>query len=140
MGHMNVPPLLTLSYWFAVRPVPFQPIADRVLLAVFSVILIGGILAAILPLKAGLSKVQKRVCYRCASLGISLGIFGLLLWLFSSQELPILSMRFLFIAWIVWLAFGLYGIYRYLWIEVPVRERLAKEREEREKWLPKRKA
>jgi hypothetical protein len=140
MGLMNVPPLLTLSYWFTTRPAPFQPIVDYVLLAVFSIILIGGIVAALLPLKAGLSKVMKRTCYRSASLFISTGITGLLLWFCSSQQLPILSMRFLFIAWLIWLAFGLYGIYRYLWIEVPIRERLAKEREEREKWLPKRKA
>lgn len=137
---MTVPPLLTLSYWFATRPAPFHPLVEQGLLAFFSVILIAGIVAGILPLKAGLSKKTKRMCYRFASLFISTGIAGVLLWVFSSQEISILSMRFLFIAWFIWLAIGLYGIYRYLWIEVPERERLAKEREEREKWLPKRKA
>ncbi len=140
MGHMTVPPLLTLSYWFATRPAPFAPVVSSVLLVVFAVILIGGITASIVPLKAGLSKTMKRACYRCAALLVSTGLGGLLLWVFAYQELPILSMRFFYIAWFLWIAFGLYGIYRYLWIEVPVQERMAKERQEREKWLPKRKA
>lgn len=137
---MTVPPLLTLSYWFAARPAPFASAVSSVLLVVFAVILIGGIAASVVPLKAGLSKTMKRACYRCGALFISTGIAGLLLWVFASQELPILSMRFLYIVWFVWIALGLYGIYRYLWIEIPVQERMAKERQEREKWLPKRKA
>lgn len=132
-------PMLSLDYWFSIRPIPFTPAVERGLLVFFAVFAVVGIAAYLVPLKRGFSKPAKRALSRFASLLTWSGITGLILWTFSYQQVPALSMRFLFVLWLIWPIWGFYAIYRYLWVELPKKEKMREERIEREKWLPKKK-
>jgi|WetSurMetagenome_2_1015567.scaffolds.fasta_scaffold534768_2 hypothetical protein len=132
-------PLLTLKYWFALNPTPFLPWADRALLVLFGAFTVFGIITWIVEIKGGWNKSVKRALDRAASLLIWSGIVGLLLWSFSYERVPILSMRVFYLPWVAWIGYGAWSIWHYLWVEVPAKEELHREQIERNKWLPKSK-
>jgi hypothetical protein len=134
-----MPNLLTLTYWFSIRPAPFLPAVERGLLVVFAVWMLGGIIASLVLLKNGLGKTNRRVFEKTAGLLTWSGLTGLVLWAFEYERIPILSLRIFYVLLAVWIAFGLYDIIRYLRVEVPALQRLQEERIERERWLPKKK-
>lgn len=132
-------PLLSLGYWFSIRPVPFTPAVERALLLVFAAFVLVGVASFLVLLKRGLSKTAKRAVGKFANLLTWSGITALILWTFSFQGVPVLSMRFLYVPWLVWVLWGLYAIYRYVWVEVPAKQKMYEEFQERQKWLPKKK-
>jgi hypothetical protein len=131
--------LLTLNYWFSLRVIPFTPAAERGLLVLFGIFTIVGIGTTLFLLKRKFAKPTKRALGKFASLLSWSGLFGLLLWLFTYQGVPVLSMRIFYIPWVLWVIWGFYSIYKYLWVEVPGKQKIYDERIEREKWLPKKK-
>jgi hypothetical protein len=108
-----MPPLLTLGYWFALAPVPFSPMVERALLVVFTVFFVAGIVVWVMELRAGFSKFMKRALARAATLLGWSGLVGLLLWSFSYERIPLLSMRFFYILWLGWVVAGAWFIFRY---------------------------
>ncbi len=133
-------PLFTPAYWFSLSPQPFQPWAERFLLVAFGALFLAGIITWIIELKGGHSKPVKRALGRAASHLSWTGLVGLLLWAFSYEHVSLLSMRAFYLAWLAWFALGAWYIFRYVWVEIPSQEARHRERTEREKWLPKRKA
>jgi hypothetical protein len=131
--------LLTLKYWFALNPTPFLPWAERTLLVLFAAFTVFGIIVWVVEMKGGWGKAVKRALDRVASLLIWSGIVGLLLWAFSYERVPILSMRAFYIPWVIWIGWGAWSIWHYLWVEVPAKEDLYREQLDRQKWLPKSK-
>jgi len=131
--------ILTLHYWFSFRAIPFVPVAERSLLALFGIFTLVGIGTTLFLLKKCYAKTTKRALGKFASLLTWSGLIGLLLWLFTYQGVPVLSMRFFYVPWAVWVVWGFVSIYRYLWVEVPRKQKEYEERMEREKWLPKKK-
>src|SRR5262245_15924853 len=115
--------LLTLQYWFSLRAIPFVPVVDRVLLVAFAVITVVGIGISVLSLKKSFPKPTRRAFGRLGSHLSWTGLTALLLWTFTYQGIPILSMRFFYILWAVWFVWGFYPIYRYLFVEVPEQEK-----------------
>jgi FtsH-binding integral membrane protein len=131
--------LLTLHYWFSIRAIPFQPAIERGLLLFFGAVTVTGLVISLALLKKGYAKPIKRSLGRIASLFTWSGAAGLALWAFAYQGVPVLSMRFFYVLWAAWVIFGLYSVFRYVWIEVPRKRKMYEERIEREKWLPKKK-
>ncbi|MFA5129659.1 MAG: hypothetical protein WC477_01920 [Patescibacteria group bacterium] len=131
-------PLLTFSYWFSLSPQPFQPIVERVLLAVFAVMAIAGIACYLVPLKRGMDKGIKRALLRLGALLTWSGILALCLWFFSWQAIPMLSMRALYLPIAVWIVWGIVLIARSVWVDLPAQRKAEAERMERERWLPKK--
>lgn len=132
-------PLLTFSYWFSVRPVPFQPVVERGLLIFFACMAIVGIAAYAIPFKRAFSKPLKRTVNRAASLLAWIGLVGLLLWAFSYEDIPVLSMRAFYLPLVIWFVWGVWGIVHYLRVTVPKNEQMYHESIESRKWLPKKK-
>jgi hypothetical protein len=131
--------LLSLSYWFNVHPIPFQPIAEKGLIIGFGVIFLLGIGGYLLLLKHGKTKTLKEIIQRFSNTFTWIGILGALLWSFTYEGIVIFSMRIFFVPLLVWFCFDLYWLYKFLRVEVPRREEMMREREFQNKWLPKRK-
>lgn len=130
--------LLSLSYWFNVRPIPFVPGLDKALIIGFGILFLLGIGGFLLLLKHGWSKPAKKIISRFANTLTWIGLIGALLWFFNYEQIVILSMRAFFLPLIVWFGFDVYWLYKYLRIEIPQQEQLMREREQRFKWLPRR--
>lgn len=134
-----MPPLLTLSYWFAFYPPPLMPVVERIMLIVFCALFIAGIVVWVMRLRGGYSKPVKRALSRLAThLGWT-GIVGLGLWFVSYERVPGLSMRIGLLAWVAWFVVGAWLIGRYIWKDIPALEERQKAQAEERKWLPKRK-
>jgi len=134
-----MPSFLSLSYWFSVRPVPFVPLVEKGLIILFGVFFVLGIAGFLLLLKHGWSKVAKHIIRRFSNTWVWIGLLGAMLWSFSYEDVVILSMRIFYIPLVIWFLWDFYWLIKYLRIEVPQREQIIREYEERRKWLPKKK-
>lgn len=132
-----IKPLLSFQYWFGTGVLPFAPLVSRGILILMSALVLTGIAIAIyLKLQKGMDKAIRRVWKRVAALCATQGIIGLLLYGFYYEGIPVLSMRFWYIVWLVILVWWAY--------DIAVEYRKAKadkigdaERQKYEKWLPK---
>lgn len=132
-------PLFTLWYWFNPNPLPVQANIERALLVVFVGLLIAGIAVWLLRLRGGYSKEMKKAFARLASHLSWTGLAGLALWAVTYERVPWLSARILFVCWALWFVIGMWFVFRYIWWGVPAAQARRKEREEQQKWLPKKK-
>jgi ABC-type transport system involved in multi-copper enzyme maturation permease subunit len=108
-------------------------------LVVFTALVILGIIAKVYAVKSNLEKLLRRAVQRAGSLLLTMGLVGLLIYFFTFENVPILSMR----VWLlVLLASGIawaWSIYRYVKVEIPAKREMHAERERLNKWLPKAK-
>lgn len=136
---MTLPPPLTLSFWFNPAPPPFLPLVDRLLLVFFLGLVVIGILAHLARLRGGLEKMTRRAIARAGTLLITMGLFGLLLWVFLYERVSYLSMRMWYVVWLGLLIWWAWNIYRFVFVEMPQKQKMSEEREALNKWLPKSK-
>ena len=132
-------PLLTLGYWFSLNPTPFAGWSEMTLLIGFAALFVAGIGVWVFASRSSYGKMTKRALGRVASHLAWTGFIGLMLWVFAYEQVPLLSMRIAYVAWLIWFVVGAWVIGQYAWKEIPAMEARNRERMEREKWLPKRK-
>ncbi len=132
-------PLLRPGYWFSTTAIPFLPIIDKLVLIFLLGLVISGIGCFVYAKYGkGLAKYLKRLLRRYANLLTTAGGVGLLLYAFTWQRVPFLSMRFFFVLWAVLFGYWLWTIIRFQWKELPAKRKLREEQMERNKWLPKK--
>lgn len=136
---MNIPPLLTLGYWFNPRPTPFMPAVEWFLLGFFVLVTLAGIVVHVVRSRSKMGKLERRAIGRAGTAAITMGIVGLALYGFYYEKTMFLSMRFWYIAWLVCTGFWAWSIYKYVTVTIPAYHKKNAEREQFEKWLPKKK-
>ncbi|MBD3281317.1 hypothetical protein GF391_01065 [Candidatus Uhrbacteria bacterium] len=129
--------LLTLSFWFGLYPPALTPWAARAMLVIFTALLIVGIAGKIYSIKTKLEKWTRRAIDKASAMLITMGVLGLLLFLFSYQQIPVLSIRVGYIIWLIILGIWIYFLYKFIYIEIPKQRKLKEAREHVDKWLPK---
>lgn len=136
---MQLPPPLTLHYWFAISPTPFMFWVDIVLWVFFGLMFVAGIAAFFVKGKSKQDKLVKRAIGRLGNLFITMSLVGLLLQFFNYERINILSMRVLYPIWLAGTAFWAWTIYRYWTVEIPKILQKRQADESVNKWLPKKK-
>lgn len=136
---MNLPPTLTLGYWFAPLPAPLMPIAHWALLVIFALMSVAGIALLVVLRRAGWDKYERRTFSRIASALITLGLVGLLLRGLDYEKVYLLSMRALYLVWAGCAFAWAWSIRNYATKTIPAIRAKQAEREQFEKWLPKKK-
>lgn len=136
---MNLPPLLTFQFWFNVNPTPFIPFVDRFILILMIVLVVGGIVALWLRAQKKHEKMVRRAFLRAGFLGVISGIVGLAFYFATFERVPFLSMRFIWVIWLLWTGVEARSLYRYVTIDIPAKAEVQAERERINKWLPKKK-
>jgi hypothetical protein len=134
-----MPSFFSLSYWFSVRPIPFVPLVEKLLVIGFGVLFLLSLIGFGLLLKHGWSKYTKTIIRRFANSWFWISLFGALLWSFTYEGVVILSMRIFYIPLLIWFLWDFYWAFNYLRVDVPKWEQNIREREQKMKWLPKRK-
>jgi hypothetical protein len=135
---MTLPPLLRPSYWFGLTPLPLTPWVEYTLLAVFAIFFFAGILVRFLSLKKE-EKMMRRAYQTISSRLMTLGAFGLVLFVFSFERIYVLGMRAGYLLWAALLAWYAWKTYQLIRVDLPAMERRKSEREAINKWLPKAK-
>lgn len=131
---MTLPPLISPSFWFGLNPGPFLPWADRFLLVFFSLFLVAGIVLWLVTLRQGLEKMLRRGLKQAAGYLVVLGLFGLLLYFFTYEHTPVLSMRFGYLLWLGVAAWFGWMMYHYVTVDMARVETLRAEREKQQRW------
>lgn len=84
-----------------------------------------------------LSKDSRRLYRRFGMLGVSAGLVGLIMYFFQWQQVPILTMRILWVVWFGGFAWWAWKIYEEHFRLMPAERAKEQERAAYEKWLPK---
>jgi hypothetical protein len=137
---MDVKQLFELSYWLTPHPGPLD-----IKTIIFFLILFGSGIAGKIGLKiyqkknkAILAKPQKKLFSKIESMCLTMGILGLAWLFFAYETISFLSGRYLFVAWCVSLGMWIYFIWHYYDTEIQPAIQALKEREQIEKYLPKK--
>lgn len=131
--------LLNFNFWFQMQPPMFVAWVGTTLLVVFMALTLVGLVAKVYGLKANFDKFVRRAVERAGTLLLTMGLVGLLFYLFVFESVPILSMRIWLIVWLLSAAAWAWSILHYVRVEIPRINRLKAEREKLNKWLPKSK-
>ncbi len=83
---------------------------------------------------------EKRLLSKTESMFLTMGFAGIAWTFFAYEGLPIISARFWMIVWLVSFVLWAYIIAHYALVEVPPLLRDYREKEKREKYLPKKKS
>jgi hypothetical protein len=125
--------LLTLNYWFAIRPESLVPMADKIFLAVIALLLISTIAFAFLRNKPGIYRGFAKKFY---TFSFSNSIIGLLLYFFNYEAAPFLSSRFWLALWLIGMAAWKISILSHL-KDIPGQKKKLEQEKEFNKYLPK---
>ncbi len=131
--------LLTLKFWFGLYPPALTPWAGRIMLVIFVALFLLGVIAKIYSIKTKLEKWNRRAIDKSASLLLTMGVLGLILYVFAFEQIPVLSMRAGYLLWLMIVAIWAYFLYNFISKEIPKQRKLKQEREHEDKWLPKSK-
>lgn len=129
--------LLSINFWFQMQPDMFIPWVGMTFLVVFTVMAIVGVVAKIYGVKAGLDKFVRRAVERAGNLLLTMGLIGLLIYFFTFEHVPILSMRLWLLVWLLSALAWVWSIARYVRVDIPAKRELMAERERLNKWIPK---
>ena len=125
-----------ITLWLTVDVPDTTSLAWRVAFGLFAVLFLAGIAVRIAVSRAK-DRSRLPLLRRIAKLCIAMGTIGLVLGFFSFENIRLLGARFWYPVWVigalVWAAF----IVKYAMRELPAMNAAAKERQEKEKYLPK---
>ena len=126
--------LLSLNYWFDMRPAAMAGIAQKSLLA-FCVLLGIGIISFYIVSKNNKGGIYNKIYKKLGSFSSTNLIIGLFMIFFTYELIPFLSSRFWFLLWAVEMGVWLYFIGTNL-SQIPGRIEELKKEKELKKYIP----
>ena len=139
---MDIRQFFELSFWISPHPRPLDVKTTLFFLVFFGVGILGkiGLKIFVQKRKMTLTKPEKKLISKIESLCLTMGSLGLV-WLFFAYEgVSFLSGRYLFVIWAVSLGIWIYLIWHYYETEMRPAMTHMKEREQIERYLPKKKS
>jgi hypothetical protein len=124
--------LLTLTYWFNLRPGTLIPAAQRIFIAGLIILIAGSIILAIFKKRGG---IYRGFLNRLYVFSVSNAVIGFIFLFFTREEIPFLSARFWLLIWLISMIIWLFFILKKLKAIPAQRQKLEEERE-RKKYLP----
>ena len=136
---MIIPPLLSPSFWFNPNPPPFIPVINTALIVVILAFIVAGIAAYLYRRKTELDKLDRQKFGRIGRLCLTFGITSLFLYAIAFERVNYLSMRIFWIPLFAWAIWDAWKLWMFVTKKLPEIRKAQAEREQYEKWLPKRK-
>lgn len=137
---MNLVNLLKPSLWFNVNPGPLLPSSEKIIIAVIVIMLALAAAGSFFgKRKKDLDKVKAILARKLSRMFFWLGLILAILLFFAREGVPILGMRLWFLLLLLGAFVWLFFIARYAVAEIPKVEKLKKEKERFNKYLPKKK-
>lgn len=124
--------LLTLNYWFALRPESLIPLAFRLFVGLIVLLIIITIIASINKKK---KRLYRRFWRKTHAFAFTNTILGLILIFFNYESLPFFSSRFILGLWVLGMLVWIVFILMSLKVIPEKKEELAREQEYK-KYLP----
>jgi MFS family permease len=130
--------LLTWSYWFSLQARELMPTVKLALAAAFAALVVIGVLAHVLSKKRAGNMFWAEGGKRVASMGLWMGIAGLLLVWFTHELVYFFGARFWYLVWLAVAVIWTGAIIRFLIAVVPKKKAAYEEKARIAKWIPKR--
>lgn len=128
--------IISPSYWLTHQhPVPQNWVTFLTVL--FGLLVLAGLVTMLLSWRHSFLAPVRTLLRRISAFGWTMGLIGLLLLFFSTQQVAFLSARLMYLIWGVAALVWLYKIVYYGFFILPARFTEQRERREREKYLPK---
>jgi peptidoglycan/LPS O-acetylase OafA/YrhL len=134
---MSMPSFLLPSYWLTMNPPNVWQGFGRFTVLIFLVLLVAGVVARMRK-QTALDRYTVELYRRLASLCLTMGFLGLLLFFLSYEQTQLLGSRFFYLVWFIGLIVWSVSLVRYLQKDIPAKRLQEQERLAREKYLPKR--
>jgi amino acid transporter len=133
----DIQPLLKLSYWFDKRPPGFEPFFQQSLFFFFgALVVLALVITVVVKKKKKESPWIAKGFQKISSWCLSMGIAGLIIFFFTYERIPLLSMRFWYIVWLVGAVVWLVFIVRFFMKKIPEEKARIAEQKNKEKYLP----
>lgn len=136
---MTLPPVFTFDFWFSTNPLPFSLWAERIILVLTVALTVLAIIGLVFAVRGGWGKRERRVLQDSSWNLLWIGLVGLLLYGFSYERIPVLSMRAFWVAWLAWLVWAVWSSWKKMMVDLPLEQQRNDERERLAKWMPKKK-
>ena len=131
-------PLLRFSFWFSLEAIPFTAWAGTLIFGLSVGLILGGIgVRAWISRKKSMDKDMRLVYRRVSSCLVWAGVVLNVLYWLTWLEIPVLSVRFLFLVWLGGFAWWAYAITHHVLKIMPAERAKLAEKQAYEKWLPK---
>lgn len=134
---MNMPSFLLPSYWLTMSPPNVWQGLGRFTVVLFLALLVAGVVARMRK-QTALDRYTIELYRRLASLCLTMGFLGLLLFFLSYEQVQLLGSRFFYLVWLIGLVVWSALLARYVRKDIPAKRLQEQERLAREKYLPKR--
>jgi len=125
--------LLSIKFWFNIRPIPLLPVYQKALIAF--VVCLAILTFVFFFLGKGSKGLYKKTWRALGNLCLSNAIIGLMILFFSTEMIPLLSARFWFIVWGAEMATWLFITARAA-REIPKRKKEIEKEREFKKYIP----
>ncbi|MBI2644592.1 hypothetical protein HYW94_00225 [Candidatus Uhrbacteria bacterium] len=137
---MNIQQFFEISFWLTPHPGPIDIQTTIFFLVLFGSGIVGKIGLKIFgkQRKTILTKPEKKLFSKIESLCLTMGSLGLAWLFFAYENISFLSGRYFFVLWCVSLGIWIYLIWHYYDTEMRPEIAVLKEREQLEKYLPKK--
>jgi len=137
---MDVRPLLTLDYWFDTRPGGLEPFFQEFFFYFFIALVAAALVVGILAKRKKKSDPWvARGLQRLSSWCLTMGVAGLVIFFFTYEKLPYLSMRFWYMVWVIVAVVWLIQIIIFFTKTVKNEKKKISEQKNIEKYLPGKK-
>lgn len=135
---IDLRPLIQPSFWFDLTPTAMSPVFDRAFFAVFALLIIAGAAGKIVARNKLRDIYERSIALRAASLAMTFGIIGFVLYFFTFEEVQFFGSRFWFLLWFIALVICVVRLVRYVKKEVPALRHRDQSRVEANRYLPRR--
>ena len=133
----DITPLLKLGYWFDRRPPAFESAVQHIFFYVFAgLVALSIIISIVIKKKKEEDPWVAKGFQKVSSWCLTMGVAGLMIFFFSFEQVPILSMRFWFAGWAIWAVIWAVFILKFFIKVIPVEKAMIKEKARLEKYLP----
>lgn len=127
------------SFWFTLQPAEVGGVSGNAIFAFFVLMFVLGIVSRIIASQKTDDRHLRELGNRLATLLMTMGLLGILLYFFSYERIRLFGSRFWYLFWVIGLAIWVGFLIRFGRKTIPEMKRQESVREQLRKYFPTRK-
>lgn len=130
--------LFDLSYWFTLQPASVGGTSGKIIFSFFALLFVLGIVARIVSSNKTDDRHAREVIERIATLLVTMGILGALLYFFSFEQIRLFGSRFWYLFWLIGVVVWCFFLLRFVRRTIPEQRAHEALKAEQRKYFPPR--
>lgn len=125
------------TYWLTLQPPEVGGFLGSVVFGVFVALFVLGIIGRIVVAPRGDERYKKEIGNRIATLLITMGLLGVILFFFSFEEIQLFGARFWYPVWVMAILVWMFFLVRFVKRDVPAKRAREEALKTQGKYLPR---